>query len=102
MLWGSECSVHVSISLVVPFGAFLDSSTINLRDFSCCVHKSAGGLHNDGLIKNPCGNPNPQKNPAIRRIKYPHARVQIPFRGGYGVDPWYPREYPCQCLRRRE
>lgn len=42
MLRGSECSIHVSISLVVPFGAFLDSSTFNLRDLSCHVHKSVG------------------------------------------------------------
>ena len=38
------------------------------------------------LTKNPCGNPNPQKTWQTCQIEYPHARVQIPFRGGYGVD----------------
>ena len=40
----------------------------------------------------------PAKNLAICQIKYPHAWVQIPFGGGYGMDPWHPWEYPCQCL----
>ena len=68
--------------------------TINLIVF--CIYTSIIG--NEKKPHKPVREPQPDHNPANLPDMNPSAQVLDPVRRGYRSDPWYPQEYPCQCL----